>query len=472
MRQFLLAAVLACSMLGGSATAADGALDPGFGTDGEFPGYGFYANPNGTPNFSLDTVGGVLQQPDGKIWLVGRMRAPGAYRLSLYRVGANGYPDVDFGELGLRSVIGPCADFNVSNVVLDAQGRVVLAINGCPDFMVYRFLPNGDLDSSLAGSGVLTVPFDQGGDNEDFSQHVAVAANGDLIVAGTVTTAGTTNLGIIRYTDAGLPVQGFGTAGKVQLPFEWSVPEIRGVNGLHLMADGRIVVAGAISQSSQAVSDKKQFVVRLLANGSMDPSFGNVSAGLSKINLKSPLGLSESPWSYASLLESDGKVIQVGKMQSSQVSSDGDIFLLRWRADGQLDTSIGANGVRQYALDFAGPNPAEPRYNWEAANAIARQANGNYLIMASSNANQGEYAATALLRLKRNFSVDTSFGNGGKIQHLVKISTTGQHGQNGDSILLQRGRIVVGGTAFTGLNGRTQMMFGMQHDEIFADTFD
>lgn len=472
MRQFLLAAALACAAFSGAATAADGAVDPGFGTDGEFPGYGFYANPNGTPNFSLDTVGGVLERPDGKIWLAGRMRAPGAYRLSLYRVGASGYPDVDFGELGLRSVIGPCADFNVSSAVLDAQGRVVLAINGCPDFIIYRFLPNGDLDSSLAGSGVLTVPFNQGGDNEDFSQHVAVAANGDLIVAGTVTTAGTTNLGIVRYTDTGQPVQNFGTAGKVLLPFEWSVPEIRGVNGLHLMADGRIVVAGAISQSSQAVSDKKQFVVRLLANGGMDPSFGNVSAGLSKINLKSPLGLSESPWSYASLLESDGTLIQVGKIQSNQVSSDGDIFLLRWRADGQLDTSIGANGVRQYALDFAGPNPAEPRYNWESANAIVRQANGNYLIMASSNSNQGEYAATALLRLKRNFSVDTSFGNGGKIQHLVKISTTGQHGQNGDSILLQRGRIVISGTAFTGTNGRVQMMLGLQHDEIFANTFE
>lgn len=470
MRRFLLTAALACAAFSGTATAADGALDPSFGTDAEFPGYGFYANPNGTPNFSLDWVGGVLQRPDGKIWVVGRMRAPTIYRLSLYRVGANGYPDTEFGTLGLRTVVGPCADFNVGNAVLDAQGRVVVAITGCPDFMVYRFLPNGDLDTSLAGSGVLTVPFDQGGANADSSQHVAVAANGDIVIAGTVTTAGTTNLGIARYTDAGLPAAGFGTTGKVLLPFEWSVPEVRGVNGLHLTADGRIVVPGAISQTSQAVSDKKQFVVRLLANGTLDPAYGNSSAGISKINLKAPLGVVESPWSYASMLESDGAVIQVGKIQSNQVNSDGDIFLLRWRADGQLDTSIGTSGVRQYALDFAGPNPAEPSDNWESANAIVRQANGSYLITATCY--QGDYVATGLLRLKRNFSVDTSFGNGGKIRHAVQVSTTGQHGQSVGDVLLQRGRIVIGGTAFTGINGRIQMMMGLQHDEIFANTFE
>lgn len=470
MRRLMLAAVLASAAITGTTLAADGALDPIFGTDAEFPGYGFYANPNGSTTNSLDYVGATVKAQDGKIWVVGRMKAPGAYRLSLYRVGADGYPDVDFGDLGLRTVVAPCADFSVADATLDAQGRLVVAIDRCPDFTVYRFLPNGDLDASLAGSGVLSVPFNQGGDNEDFSQRVVTTPNGGIIVAGTVTTATTNNLGIAWYTAAGLPLPGFGNAGKVQVPFEWSVSEIPGVNGLHLMADGRIVVAGQISQTTQAVSDKKQFVVRLLGNGGMDPAFGNVSAGLSKINLKSPLGVAESPRTYRSMMESNGAVIQVGHVLSNQVNSDGDIFLLRWRPDGQLDTSIGPSGVRQYALDFAGPNPAQPGDNWESANSIARQANGQYLITASSYS--GEFPATAVLRLNRNFSLDTRFGTGGKIQHVVQVSTTGDHGQIGSTLLLQPGRIVVAGSVFTGFNARTQMMFGMQHDEVFADTFD
>jgi uncharacterized delta-60 repeat protein len=474
MRQSIFTLVLACCFAiagAGGAAAADGSLDPTFVTDAEFPGYGFYVNPNGSPNFTLDSVGAVVGRPDGKIWLVGRMKgANSVYRVSLYRVQPDGYPDVDFGSLGLRTVVGPCTDFSVAAAALDAQERLVVAIDGCADFTIYRFLANGDLDFSLAGTGVLTVPFNQGGSNTDHSQHVAITAAGGIVVAGTVATATTNNLGIAHYSANGQPMAGFGVNGKVQVPFEWSVPEIRGVNGLHLMADGRIVVAGMISETSQSVSDKKQFVVRLLANGAMDPSYGNTSAGLSKINLRTPLGVLESPHTAGSLLETDGSVVQVGRILSNQVNSAGDIFLLRWRPDGQLDTGIGAHGVRQYALDFAGPNPADPSDNFESASAIARQGDGKYVIVGSSNLDG--YPATALLRLKRNFSVDTSFGSGGKIHHTLQISVNSMHGQTARPILLQPGRIVVGGSAFTGLNGRIQMMMGVSNDLLFADTYD
>lgn len=136
MRQFLVAAALIGATLAGNAGAADGALDPTFGTDAEFPGYGFYVNPNGTPNFTLDHVGAIVKRPDSKIWVVGRIKAPGAYRLSLTRTDADGYPDMEFGDQGLRSVVGPCTDFSVSDATLDAQGRLVVAINDCPDFTV------------------------------------------------------------------------------------------------------------------------------------------------------------------------------------------------------------------------------------------------------------------------------------------------------------------------------------------------
>lgn len=470
MRRFLLATALAASALSGAALAADGALDPSFGTDAEFPGYGFYVNPNGTPNFSLDIIGAVARRNDGKLWAVGKMNAPGAYRVSLYRVGANGYPDTDFGDLGLRTVVGPCSNFTITDAAMDSQQRLVVVANNCADFTVYRFLPNGDLDASLAGSGVLSVPFNQGGDNNDYSQRVVIGANDDIIVAGTVSTASVTQLGVMRYTAAGEPAPGFGTAGKVQIAFEWAVSEIRGISGLHLMSDGRIVIPGAISQSDQAVSDKKQFVVRLLANGNLDPSFGNVSAGISKVALKSSLGVSQSPWVNASMMESNGSVIQVGSIVSNQVNSSSDIFLLRWRPDGQPDTGIGAFGVRQYALDFAGPNPADPVYNWDSANAILRQPNGDYVISASGYV--GADTAVSLLRLKRNFSLDPRFGNGGKIQHLLQIATTGDHGLYASKLLLHAGRLIGAGSATTGINGRVQMMMGLQHDTVFADTFD
>lgn len=59
-----------------------------------------------------------------------------------------------------------------------------------------------------------------------------------------------------------------------------------------------------------------------------------------------------------------------------------------------------------------------------------------------------------------------------KIQHVLQISNNGQHGQVGGPMLLQVGRIAIGGAVYTGTNGRMQIMMGLQHDGIFANTFD
>ena len=360
------------------ARAADGDLSPGFGTDAEFPGFGFYINPNGSVNFTLDTADALLPRPDGKLWLVGRMRGPSnVYRISLYRIGANGYPDTDFGDLGLRSFVGPCSDFHVGDAVLDSQGRILVAIEDCADFRVYRFLDNGDLDFSLAGSGVVAIPFDLGASNEDHAQKILVTADDGFLVAGVADASGGDHLALAHYAADGTPAAAFGVGGKLDIDFEWQVAQIRGVGGLHRMDDGRIVVTGQISESDQGDADRKQFVVRLLDSGAFDPSFGNVSPGVSMVNLKSPLGLTESPRVEGSLLERDGTVTQIGSLRSGNAVSASDILLLRWRPDGQLDTGIGAHGTRTYALDFAGANPPLPYSNSDTGSAIVRQGDGS-----------------------------------------------------------------------------------------------
>ena len=321
---------------------------------------------------------------------------------------------------------------------------------------------------------MLSVDFNQGGSNNDSSKKLAIAMNGDILIAGTVATATSGVLGVARFTDMGQPAPGFGVAGKLQVPFEWAVRDISGVNGLHLMDDGRIVIAGMISQSSQADSDDKQYVVRMLANGLLDPSFGNSASGISTTNLKPVLGIAKSPDTYASIMERDGSVIQVGRIVSNNPISNVDVLLLRWRADGQPDTNVGPGGTRTYALDFAGPNPVDPVFNNEFAHAIARQDNGDYVIAGSSlMASAGDVAGgVMLMRLKSNFNLDTSFGDNGRVQHLLEISTVGQHGLYGRTLLLQKNRILVGGSVADLPLSHMQMVMGVQHDEIFAHTFD
>jgi|GEM_PF-2516614 len=467
---FLLATLLA-TLVAPRAGATDGDILPGFGTDAEFPGFGFYLNPNGAPNFSLDIARALLPRPDGKLWLVGRMRGPNSvYRISLYRLGANGYPDTDFGDLGLRTIVGPCPGFYVGDAALDRHGRILVATQDCDDFHVYRFLDNGDLDASFGAGGGVTIAFDLGNGNKDHAQYIIAMPDDGFVVAGVAAAAGGNHLALARHDADGVPVGSFGIGGRLDIGFEWRVSQVRGVNGLHLTRDGRIVVAGQISETDQAASDNKQYVVRLLGNGAYDPSFGSVSPGVSKVNLKSPLGVPESPHTSASMLEPDGSLVQVGYVVSPNPDSSLDMFLLRWRPDGQLDTSIGAHGSRIYALDFAGPNPPPGTSNSDSARAILRQGNGRYIVLGSGQL--GPSFATTVMRLRPDFSLDPTFGNGGTVQHLVQVATNGDHGLSTSFGLVQPGRILAGGVAFTGVNGRVQTVFQMENDLLFADGLD
>ena len=163
-------------------------------------------------------------------------------------------------------------------------------------------------------------------------------------------------------------------------------------------------------------------------------------------------------------------VIQVGSLLSNDPVSGSNLFLLRWRADGQPDTGIGAHGVREYALDFAGDNPPESYSNADSANAIVRQGDGKYVVLGGSYI--GTSYATTVLRLRRDFGIDPTFGDGGALQHLVEIATTGDHGLIAGTALVQPGRILAAGVAFTGINGRIQTVFSMENDLLFADGFE
>ena len=471
MRTLILTILLGFMAYGAVAAAADGELDPTFLTDVGFPGYGFYANPNAPATNAKDTIGAIVERPDHKIWAIGKMSTAGTDRLSLFLVQTDGVADVTFGVLGLRTVIQPCAGFEVADAKVDSKNRLLVAINGCVDFMVYRFLPNGDLDASFATGGVLSVAFNKGGDNEDQTRKLIIAPNGDVIIAGTVETATSRSLGVARYTQAGQAAAEFGVAGKVVIAFEWEVWDHRGVNGLHQMADGRILITGVILENPQGQVQKQQYVVRLLANGALDPSYGNSSAGISKVNHKLALGVNASPDTMASLMTNDGSIVQIGAINSTNVNSGTDIFLMRWQSDGQLDTSIGLNGTRQYALDYSGPNPPHPLFNYDSGRNIVQQDNGDYVILALSK-DEDFVLTTTMMRLKRNFDVDTSFGIGGKKRYDVQIGNGPSQGQSGSALMLQTGRILFGGSVYTPPSGNIQMMMSVEHDEIFAHTFD
>lgn len=444
------------SAVAGTALAADGEPDAAFGTDGEYPGHGFYPGLFGAGR--SDSLVAVL--PAGPyVYVVGNLQS-GAdeYRLGVYRLDANGHPDHGFGDAGLRSYVPPCATGRVGDALVDGAGRLWLAIMGCGDFTLYRLTADGDLDAGLLGSGVLTIAFDRGGDGDDRVTKLALTSAGTLLAGGSAAADPRALLAIAHVTLDGQPVAGFGDAGRATLAMSVAA---RSVNGLFRMADGRIVATGyRLGNGGTHI----EYAARLQSGGQPDAGFGADGPGYS---LHDPLALlvPVSGNAGGSMLLRDGSILRTGTL-------DGDYYLGRWRPDGLPDLAFGPGGLRRYALDFAGPNPANALHNLDAARRIVRQGDGRFLIVGQSYAADGR-RGISLLRLMPDFEPDAGFGNGGKLRYLLPIASDGIHEMSAVSLDVLPGRILVGANVATGAGpAQIQTVAALSNDLLFADAFE
>ena len=452
MRTFVLLAVLAIlPVFAGVARAADGDLDPGWTTDAEFPGYGFYFGGFGVDK--SDSVEAVLPAANGHTWLVGNVNsAPDSHRISVYRLLPNSLADHAFGDAGQRTYVMPCEAGRVTDATLDRQQRLWILIGGCGDFLAYRLVANGDLDTSLLGSGVLTIAFDLGGDLVDYATRIAALDDGSVLIAGRAGAEDPPRVLAIAHFDAdGQPVAGFGDEGRATLAMSLS-PSTS--NGLHVMEDGRIVVTGYRLGNGNT---HDEFVARLQPNGAVDAAFGADGPGYSLyVPLAPPDGMSGT--SGSSVLLEDGSVLRAG-------TRGGDFYLGRWKSDGQPDLTLGPLGLRTYALDFGDSLH-------DAARLLLRQRDGRLLLVGESDGPDG-FTGLSLLRLDADYEPDPGFGDGGKLRYLAPIASDGLHGMRARTAVAVPGRILVGADVATG-PGQAQMqsVMALESDLLFADDFD
>jgi uncharacterized delta-60 repeat protein len=161
---------------------------------------------------------------------------------------ASGAPDPSFDGDGVASVTG------ANSVSLDGAGRIVVA-----DFIgvaVSRLLATGEPDSTFDGNGVADFQIAPG--SLDYPSAMAVDAEDRPLVVGLTALSGESNprLFVVRFTAAGAPDPGFDGDG-ILLGAPNSVADDIAVD-----AAGRLLIVGT-------------GLIRLLPDGSSDPSFGN-----------------------------------------------------------------------------------------------------------------------------------------------------------------------------------------------------
>lgn len=143
-----------------------GLLDPSFGLGGKSQG-GATEYPQGAK--------GLAVQPDGKTVVVG----PGAGNFGIARIQANGSYDPSFGTNG-NFPIGFGGNDTANAVVLQPDGKIVVAGTDGDGFAIARLTPGGALDPTFGTGGRATVNFA----GVDVAHGLALQPDGKIVVVG------------------------------------------------------------------------------------------------------------------------------------------------------------------------------------------------------------------------------------------------------------------------------------------------
>lgn len=159
---------------------SDGTLDTTFGGDG-------IVTTSVAPGDGFDTAWEFALQQDGKIVGAGNAVDADGSDAALARYNPDGTLDLSFGGDGIVTAhLGPFDD-DVWTVAIDAAGRIVIGGDTgefpALDSAVARFLPDGTLDPLFGSGGVVLTPTAPDGGYDAFYE-VALDKTGKVIASG------------------------------------------------------------------------------------------------------------------------------------------------------------------------------------------------------------------------------------------------------------------------------------------------
>ena len=372
---------------------------------------------------SLDEATSVTMQSDGKILVAGYSSSAGVVvDFALVRYNTDGSLDNSFGADGkLTTDISSSADHAYS-VTVQADGKILVAGEGNIgfanyDFALVRYNSDGSLDTGFDTDGKVTTNI---GSGDDRGRSVAVQADGKILVAGYINGV-SGEVALVRYNPDGSLDTSFDTDGKLTA-LDGYLALGRSVA---VQTDGHILVGGFSSAGGFAL-------LRFNSDGSLDTSFDTDGKAAVSIG-----GIGDYCSGYSIAAQADGKILLAGY---AQLSGNEDFALVRFNADGSLDTSFDFDGKASVNLGIQqnGANSLDLGYS------LAVQSDGKILIAGNSNANSSPDWNFAAVRFNADGSLDTSFDTDGKVITDFNGLVDGASGV----VVQADGKILVAGTTW------------------------
>ena len=318
---------------------SDGSLDTTFNTTGKV-----------TTAIGLinDIANAVAIQSDGKIVVVGGSAyQPGNYIFGLARYNTDGSLDTSFGTGGMVTTAIGNASF-AYDVVIQTDGKIVVAGASDSGFALARYNTDGILDTSFGTGGIATTAIG----TSSMAFYISIQADGKIVAAGKSSTGATTSVLVLaRYNTNGGPDASFGTGGIMTVSNGTSYID----NAVAFQKDDKIVTAGFSAPGGFGLA-------RYNTDGSLDASFGSGGIAITK-------GIYGMANSVA--IQPDGKIVAAGY---SFIGSTIVFTLVRCDTNGSLDTSFNSTGIVTTQIGTVN----------DSANTVAIRPDGIIVVAGSS----------------------------------------------------------------------------------------
>lgn len=209
--------------------------------DGSFSGDGIQ-----TVDFGGEDVArAVAVQGDGSIVVAG-VTVGNTANIALARLTSSGGPDVGFGNSGKVTTSVSAGDDGAWAVLVQGDGRIVVAGDADGDFVLVRYTSTGELDAGFGTGGIART--DVSSDAHDSARALVRQGDGKLVAAGIANPGRASDFALVRYTAGGQPDSTFGNGGIATTSVAATFAEQ--LTGLALQVDGRLVAAGASEDGS------------------------------------------------------------------------------------------------------------------------------------------------------------------------------------------------------------------------------